>query len=710
MSYIIKNTQSLINTRITDAGRKKLSQGKFNISYFQVGDSEVYYNNITNFIYTDGQVLSAAFNAQNKTFQPETNKGNVKYPYFVKERGGNTYGIPIDESSTTSIVNSPAPKGFFDGDYQSWTIKVDSAHTKNTKYIVDICDNCDKTTIVLSADPSCGSATSAIEVNDFITIVFDGNGACQTLSSGQPPPVLTYRVVNVALPSVELDRKLPKFCDSCCPGGFGKVYVYPSGMTVLYDTETVNCDPDVTNFTSLCNYSDIDVPVWNMNIPWKYDPAGLNSNSNAGYGEFGSISYIGTMEYLGYGSNSGQTFYANTSSPNETTDTWFRNSFDEIVKVLPEEQKCIAIVHYTNNSIDTYYGEKFVMNSNFKVSLPTLMWHKNPNGTMGETFYVDPGVGTNTFEVKYMQSTPNPDMNDPGLRYFHLWDQYPGPSGEPNRVGKVFPDLKIVVFDDEEIVAALSNKSNRNWTLPAPKLSLVPPSSTTGLLTNENEYLWVTYRFNLDDTDVLTPSLHSNYYIKIQGPQSCYTTQSQDVVVKFGEEFNFLKDCCFNGYYAESFYILAQKVSGATTQPDPTQWKLMNFTTEAGGAPITSTNMTNTTFTISTTKYNGGSIYNLGPVLNLPNPGGTELNFGDEYYFYGNIETDITATIYEMKYKINLPSGTFSFTQNPTWVSGDTYITEVGFFDSEKDLMVTSKFQSPILRQGSQQLSISLDF
>ena len=41
MSYIIKNTSALINTRMTDVGRRRLSQGNFNIKYFQVGDSEV---------------------------------------------------------------------------------------------------------------------------------------------------------------------------------------------------------------------------------------------------------------------------------------------------------------------------------------------------------------------------------------------------------------------------------------------------------------------------------------------------------------------------------------------------------------------------------------------------------------------------------------------------------------------------------------------
>lgn len=43
MGYIIKNTSGILNTRITDVGRRAISKGQFNIAYFQVGDSEIDY-------------------------------------------------------------------------------------------------------------------------------------------------------------------------------------------------------------------------------------------------------------------------------------------------------------------------------------------------------------------------------------------------------------------------------------------------------------------------------------------------------------------------------------------------------------------------------------------------------------------------------------------------------------------------------------------
>ena len=113
MSYIIKNTSALINTRLTDVGRNKISQGNFNISYFQIGDSEVNYNATSNYNVGNNNILMPAFNAQNDSGSPNSNKQNIKYPYYVQGSGGNTYGIPFLDSQIQSVYNSAGVKGFF---------------------------------------------------------------------------------------------------------------------------------------------------------------------------------------------------------------------------------------------------------------------------------------------------------------------------------------------------------------------------------------------------------------------------------------------------------------------------------------------------------------------------------------------------------------------------------------------------------------------
>ena len=170
------------------------------------------------------------------------------------------------------------------------------------------------------------------------------------------------------------------------------------------------------------------------------------------------------------------------------------------------------------------------------------------------------------------------------------------------------------------------------------------------------------------------------------------------------------------GFYAQQFQVLAQKtlIGG---RPNPEQWRLIDFTDQISqyfiNGYVTQESLTATTFVVTAENYSSAPYYNLNDYVDLVPNGATgqQLNFGDEYYFYGNLETDIQATIYEMKYKINLSSSEFLVSQNPTWTFGtQSYISEIALMDENKDILVMSKLQSPVLRQGIQQYVIKLDF
>ena len=734
MSYIIKNTSGLINTRLTDVGRRNISQGNLSISYFQIGDSEVSYSAATNYNIVNNNILMPAFNAQNDTGSPQSNKQNIKYPYYVQGNSGGTYGIPFLDNKIQPVYNSAGPKGFFvtGGTQGNWTAQTSSAYTVTSNYWVDMTTLTGQTTLDIELDPAfCAITSGTPSINDYITIIFDGNGGCGNFGTY---PILTYRIQDIdpvtgttatTVFTLTLDRSLPDYSSIAISGNMARALIYPSGMTQLYDTITPEpyWDVDTLNFESPCDVSKREnTVIWNMNIPWSVNPAGVFSSQYESYSSYGSVTYLGTKEYLGYQEPSGQT---------DTSRVYYYNSFDEEVVVTPQEQKAIGIIHYTNQDIDNVYGEKFStipfdpQNPNddtglarhFKLTLPTLMWHKSSGSSIGETFYIDP-AGYDLCKPYYIKSTKNIDMNDPGIRYFHLWDTNPDSNGNLNRVGKVFPDQEIVIIDDEEIIAAMSYKANRNWTLTAPKLSLITPNTcvtgqnATGILTNDVERMWVTYR--LDSTG-FTNSLHCNYYSVVQGPSTGCTIESQNVAVRFGNEFPFLSEGSLSGYSANSFKILCQIVSG-DTQPSPTAWREIDFTSEISGTSIngylTVSGLTGSTFQITNSLYSSASTYNLANYIDIPENGYPEiLNFGDEFYFYGNLETDITATIYEMRYLINLGRNQFTNTSNPTWTSGTTsYVTEIGLYDSNYDLIVVSKLQSPELRQGIQQYVVKLDF
>ena len=725
-------------------------------------------------------------------------------------------------------------RGFFTGNTTANTIVfsalTNSQYVVSANYIIDMGLLIGSDTIDLIYNGIDYTNERKPEIGDFVTIYYDGNGLydCQcsnlptptptptptkTPSSGTttttttssdpcasptatptptrtpcltptpsklcpppPPPnckvnvrscfqILTYRIIDVCQNKLTLDRPTPDFfgiVNNC----YARVLIYPQNMQQIYDSITPypHWGEQVIDFESICDTDQFDVKVWNMNIPWTESPAGLIETAFEGYRYFGSIDYVGSKEYLGYNSSFGQT---------DTGLVYYRNSFGEIILVEPQEQKSIAIVHYTNQTIDFFYGEKFALEPfnvqeinntngqarNFKLHIPWLMWHKNPECCYGQTFWVDPPgfEDFDLFQPSYIESKKNLDMNTPGIRYYHLWDNNPSTNGLPNRIGKVFPDHKIVIIDDEEIIASLSYKSNRNWTLPAPKVALTTPNtcgpsnqSSEGILTGNTEYLYITYRFNNEYS--FTNSLHCNYYTKIQGPNlSCLDIGPQNVSVRFGSEFSCLNykpyspsttttttnvytttttsvytttsttlcpDVCdlSTGFFADKFEIICQKVIG-NGRPEPTEWKIIDYTDLLSATTInghiTAEGLTGTTFVISKDLYDAAPLYDLSDYIELTPLGfsGHQLNFGDEYYFYGNVETDVQATIYEMRYKINLGAAQFQASSNPGWVNGNPlYITEIGLYDSNNDLMIISKLQSPTPRQGIQQFVIKFDF
>ena len=744
MGYILKDTQGLVITRLTDVGRRKISQGNFNIAYFQIGDSEVNYTAVTDYNFANSMVLEPPFNAHNNAGVPQSTKNNIKYPLYLIGNSGVTYGIPYQASAVDEVFNVATPTGFFTRDSGAALpeysfnfiyngICVNSIYVSNTVNFNGL------TSILIVSAPCPNSASGPIVPGMKVAIWMRGVTAPNTCGTYVETcqPTLFYNVVSLVGSILTVDRPLPNFDNTNLLGSVRFFFYY--GDTTQYDLPTPfnYYTESIINYESVCYPTGGFDSIWNMNIPWSESPAGSTVN-NLSYKDFGSVDYLGSKEYYGYSSSSGQT---------DTSGTWYYNSFGDRIGVTPENQKTIAIVHYTNNTIINWYGEKFACEvydtnnpggtgqaRNFEIVIPWLSWHKNdfccssplPVVQRPSIFYIDPPGfdDLDLLQPHYIQSSKNGDMNSPGIRYFHLYDTNPiSGGGPPNRVGKVFPDDKIIIFDDEEIVAALSYASNRSWTLPAPRVETITPGScgsdTNGILNDDTECLWVTYLFR-PPLNGGPQGLHCNYYQKICGPTLDCGSGEQNVTVTFGGDFQCMQQNLAYGWRAGEFWVLAQKTN-TTDRPDPAKWRAIDFTQLLddngfidGSDYINPAGMTSLNFTISQTNYDSGIQYNLSSqvTVKLPNDSNEyAMNFGDETFFHGYLQTDIQATIYEMRYLVNLPSTQFTYSSNPTWSEGITpYMTEVGLFDTDKNLLVVSKFQSPQLRQGVQQLVVKLDF
>jgi len=828
MGYIIKNsTQGAIVARLTDAGRKKLSEGKLNISLFQLGDSEMCYDcyktlpgNATSPSTTDGiKVLQAEHNAQNLLGLPEKNKGHVKYPFLEDDTSsGNNFGPTIPQHTYEEVFNTATPRGFFsgttnsNGSYTSFTARTSQLYNLNPNWL--FCGSAMTGSSIIqliSASTACHDIVpNYTPVNgDLLSVTYQFSGTnCSELNYLGAAQTLWYQVISGNANSgqtngkvfLTLDRQLPNFTGtsySALSATCAHVRVYPpysanpmTTTSIYSSASTISywCN-DTLSFNSCCDISTSDVKIWNMNINWTHQVAGVSSPSSGiyeGVDYYGSSGYCGSKEYFGYESSNGQTFSdLQVDSYHDTivNGTWYVDSFGNTRVVEPEEQKCIGICHYTNNTTTDFYGEKFALKyqgslplgstigeaKNFKVHLPWLMWHKKSNngsgnGTgkgdetiMGQTFYVDPPNFPNAFpaQPEIMYALPNgANMNDDGLRYYHLYDDNPGNSNSntlPNRVGKVFPDYKLFIIDDQELLAAMSYKSNRSFTLPSPKTAKIPAGTacvtsacTAGVVSGVGDRIYFSYLF-VNNSGIPT-GLHCNNYVweEYDGVEPLF-----DVAITFGAEFPYLRPQGVTGpgvpanngtgWEADRLYLLVQVVTNGSTvnmQPDPSNWQWKDVTNlipnHTVGDKIVATNLVDHTFYINgndTTNattcpaYTAMTAYTLNDFINVPvaSTGANDLQFGDEYFLYGTVETDIMATIYEMKHLVKLDSGQYDVSTNPTWVDYNTTnsttttpkLTEIGLFDNENgfpDLMAIAKFQSPVPRTGTQQFTIAIDF
>jgi hypothetical protein len=95
MSYLYTGFSENLATRITNKGRRRIAEGNFNISYFQIGDSEYNYSGNT---------------TSQKVLMPFDFDSQVKYPYLSSEytytgtTTGATYGSVVNMPSTNVVI------------------------------------------------------------------------------------------------------------------------------------------------------------------------------------------------------------------------------------------------------------------------------------------------------------------------------------------------------------------------------------------------------------------------------------------------------------------------------------------------------------------------------------------------------------------------------------------------------------------------------
>jgi hypothetical protein len=690
MSFLDSNNAEFISARLTKKGRNSISIGNFNIKYFQLGDSEYVYDNS----YPETQSIMS----------PLDNDTNVKYPYKMDDsETETTFGTPLQNSTEVTIRNVMGSAGFVSNYLETNT----SILCFTERIVISQLDG-GKTITVESGNAYRGS--------EFITIVLDqfiGTDPDIPIVSGQCNSFI-YKIININGDNLVLDRNTP---DLSTLSGYAQIIInkceieYPN---VLDDV----CLPVPIDTRSYLN-------PWSLNVVWGDKLIGTDENDE-GLTGYTSNKYVSTKEYFGYHST-GQTVI-NEYGTTVTDPTKYKNSFGELISITPKEQRIISIIHYSEigdirtdserffkyddyiscNDVldDSIYtneiGYALTDKEYFEVYLPFVFYHRNTGTTIGATFK----MGDGDF---YVKSKINPSHM---LFFKYLVDE------QGNKVGRIFPNNKIIVFDDQELSSILDYRSNRRFTLSSPKVGASPSD-----VTSENSILsggtgqtaWVTYLISDSDEESSMNSIPCNYFSNVKN-----VSTPSNIIVKFGpDSFRHMKDNIDgirNGYVAKRFMILVQ-ITDDEEFPRSDMWKVIDYSEEVGGNPfdyINPQNMTGVTFTITKSKYDSSPFFDLETYMGNQYFGElastTQPQFGDDQIFPGSIRVVRATDVQKMVFKINLPETQFNISQNPTYVSGNPKITEVTLLDSNKDVLVKGKMTVPITRIGNQILNVKLDF
>lgn len=700
MSYIIKSTNPFIGVKLTEIGRQKLATGQLTFNKWAVGDSEIDY----------GYVSPNAPGVDEQILRPKDQQPNIKY-YLSKADGTIKTDLTGNDLRLLGItVNNLADeRGFFNsaGDPTlGWTIQTSSSYIKATGTVSYTALNGGNT---IDLGVSVGPCDYVLFI---VTNPTNGTLSPQSFAY-EPVPYLWFQIQSglTVGTTVTLDRNLPNLAGGALGTGATNIQfiVYPGcgdPINTFYGSACTSSywNTGTLTFDSSCEISIADVLVWNQNNVWCEDMIGT-SGATETHRYYGSIDYIGEKQYLGFPCDCTTGTTTNCCDPAE--------SYDDTL------QKGIGIIHYTNNTISNFYGEFFYVdgasNKLLKIDLPTVMWHRRDFGGSG----LGDIIGMRFLSDTTLKTVPFTD-----IQYYDLIEDsalIATATTSPMVVGRVYPQLKIVVITDEELLAAMSYKSNRNWTLPKLRATLTSPSgSTTSGLLQPGETIYLTY--DIRPTSGFNASLPCQKYIKITNN----TVSSKDVyfslegigLLPYMREIESSWDGL--GFYGQQFVLLSQKVTDEDCRPDPAMWRETIWTDPSGGSlnpiEIENQNPALNDFLLNGSRYSGGTYYNIGTRLGVPNIGQTTvMNFGDERFFYGNLETYIGAKIFKTVFNLNVDRNQFVSTTNPSYGTSNNSIlniTEVGIYDNVGNLVMIGKISTPIpLPPGSiANIEMTLDF
>jgi len=224
-------------------------------------------------------------------------------------------------------------------------------------------------------------------------------------------------------------------------------------------------------------------------------------------------------------------------------------------------------------------------------------------------------------------------------------------------------------------------------------------------------------------------AIHCNYIRKITMDDK----KNKEINFYFNDDdigyFKFLSTSGGSGFTAHRVIMLMQLINNdpyesiSNVRPHSDKWVTFDVTNQitdyVSDQILSPSGICNTVFKLPVKEYivkaSNNDFYDLN-YLSYPKKESDDLLcFGDETYFMGNVKATVEAIAYTMDLNIKLPLNQFNTTNNTTWNSdldNEVYISEVGIYDDNKNLVGIAKLNNPIKKDETiaRTLVFAMDF
>lgn len=340
----------------------------------------------------------------------------------------------------------------------------------------------------------------------------------------------------------------------------------------------------------------------------------------------------------------------------------------------------------------------YILPGSIFIKFPFVLWHNSQAGYPGISLYDSAGIVERDLltnrRFKYLRDSTNE-------------------SG--NIVGKVFYDSKFVVIDDQELSAALTYQSNRNWTFPRMSVNVYDSGAPTWISGYTGQSLFLTYQCIESGTTLIGSArygikepMHCRYVKKVDLGLADYA-KAMSVTIPTMQWSTGGTNCIapIGGTVSGVNFVVDQINVLATTAksdgyPDPAGWKVVSTISGTGISSTTLKGPISTGLTVD---------YSLCRAYSLPagSTGNSYMTVGLDVlapcYFSGTWASDV----YKMSAICVAGSNEFNTTQNETYSSGSTYVSEVGIYNDTNDLLMVGKLSTPLEKNNTKFLTVKIE-